>query len=179
MVPRFVAAVLCLLSLIILSTVSPLIAGGPPVCAPPSCGPAPVSCAPEPCAPSPCGTGGQGFLGAGCFGICANICGAVIGCPAAVMNWILAPSPAPGWGRGGGCAPPSCGPISCPPPVCPPPVCAPAPITKCKPVTYGPPVCGPVGCPPPVPQCGPVPQGCYGSGGASTGFGLFSIFGGY
>jgi hypothetical protein len=135
---RFVAVVVCLFSLSLLLTALPAKAGGPPVYAPPACGPAPVSCAPP-----PSGSSGPGFLGGGCLAICTNICGAIIGCPAAVMSWLLAPAPAPvglPWGKA---------PSACAPPMCAPPVCAPAPITKCKPVYQ--PVCAP-----PVPQWGPA-----------------------
>jgi hypothetical protein len=163
MVLRSVAVVLCLLSLIIMSTLSPVSAGGPPVCAPQSYGPAPVSCAPQPCPPPSCGPSNPGLLAGGCFSICANICGAVISCPAFVMNCLLAPSPAPiglPWGSAPRtCGPPVCAPASCAPPVCLPPACGPAPITKCKPAAYQPqcsvPVYRPASCAPPVPQCGP------------------------
>jgi len=200
MVLRSVAAVWCLVSLSIIFPISHVIAGGPPACMPPSCGPAPVSCAPQTCGPPSCGSGGSGLLGSGCFGICANICGAVIGCPAFIMSCLLAPAPVGlPWGSGSKCGPPPCAPVSCAPPMCGPPVCAPpmcappicapAPITKCKPVSCQP-TCGaspyqPAACAPPVPQCGPVASAPgYYAGGASSPMwdlasGIFSpLFGG-
>jgi hypothetical protein len=174
MVLRFVAVVLCLLSLIIVSAASLVNAGGPPVYVPPSCAPAPVSCAPQPCPPPSCGPSNTGLLGGlPCLNICTSICGAVISCPAFIMHCLLAPTPAPlglPWGSSPRtCGPPPCAPAPCAPPVCLPPTCAPAPITKCKPVSYQAP-CGVPACPPPVcapPQCGPGPQ--------SSSFGIFGL----
>jgi hypothetical protein len=178
MVLRAVALVLCLLSLMIPAAVSPVSAGGPSVCVPPSCAPAPISCAPQSCAPPTCGPSSPGLLAGGCFSICANICGAVISCPAFVMNCLLAPSPAPiglPWGSSPrSCGPPPCAPVQCAPPVCAPPACVPAPITKCKPASFQPQYCAPVyrpaACPAPVPQCGPS----YGSAGSSSLSDIFS-----
>jgi hypothetical protein len=100
----------------------------PPSCAPPPC--PPPSCGPPSCGP---GFGGPGAICGGILGACTNICGTLIGIPAAVMQGILAPPPPPRY------RPPSgCGPTMCPPPMCGPPQCAPRPITKCKPVSYGP-----------------------------------------
>jgi hypothetical protein len=123
-------------------------AGGPPTdtqaycapapCPPPSCGPQ-AQCGP----PQQCGQGmfGAPFaLGGGCLGICTNLCGAVIGIPAAIMNGLLAPTPRSYGGASAMCAPPACGPM---------------PVQACAPATCGPPMT----CPPPVSYCAPpAPQ---------------------
>jgi hypothetical protein len=142
--------------LVFTSTIPFVNAGGPPDCSPPC---PPMNCAPQPCGPQPqCGSNSPGLGGlfqGGCFGICGNICGALIGIPGALMNGILAPS------QRKSCQPPACGPQPCmpynacapacapmcAPPQCPPPVCmpqaycAPQPVIKCRPQacqTYGP-----------------------------------------
>lgn len=143
MVIRYVAVVVCLF--LAVSGISPLVhAGGPascepaPVCGPPQCGQQTNSCA---------------LLG-GCLGICTNICGALIGCPAMIMNAILAPP------RQGGCAPVSCGPPPCPPPTCGPQACVP----QCGPQVCAPQTCMPQSCAPV--KCKTAPYGSYGPYGA-------------
>src|SRR5512139_1443871 len=84
---------------------------------------------PQSCGPPPCESGfGPGSLCGACISACTNICGTLIGIPAAIMQGILAPR----YPR------PSCGPPMCAPPSCGPPPCAPQPISKCKPAAYGP-----------------------------------------
>jgi hypothetical protein len=148
MVTRYVAVMVCLCFLATLSNFAA--AGGPPPCEPPMCAPQP--CAPQSCGPQQCGpgfVGGAGTLCGGCLNICTNICGAIIGIPAMVMNGILAPPRA----RQRSCAPISyCAPQPCQPPVCAQPACAPMPCPPqaCGPVKCRPaPVCG-SGYPPPV-----------------------------
>lgn len=124
-----VLRILVCLALVFTSTIMPMTgiatAGGPPVCYPP----APVCAPPGPALPN-C----VQLIG-GCLGMCASICGTVIGIPAMLMSGLLAP-PAMG---------PPCLPKFCGPPVPPPPMyasaqCAPPPqrITKCRPVGCGP-----------------------------------------
>lgn len=135
-------------------TVASVDAGGPPVCGPQGCPPPAyypqaVACPPPSCGPRP-------FLPlGGLVGACTNICGTILGCPAALMQGLLSPPRKR-------CAP-AVGPCM------PPPQCMPMPyyptrtIQKCKPAAWRPPAPPQAYMPPPMPQpipramsCGPV-----------------------
>ncbi len=160
-----IRVVLCL-SFLILALGSPCTSEAFP--AGPSCYPQP-SCAPAPCPPmrAPCGPPAPPLaFCAGILGSCSSICGAALGCPAAIMRILLAPPPRR-------CRPPRCAswcgppqPMYAPSYAAPPPI-APRRIAKCPPgaagavhppVSYGPPrtaapictpqaPCGRMGCP--------------------------------
>lgn len=151
MVSRVWCVVVCLTLFAFTSVGSLAIAGGPPCYPEPACAPPQYQCAPPSCAPQPCGPVPPFALCAGILNSCRNVCGTIIGLPAAIMGGLLAPpaGPAP-WCRPPACAPQSCRPVRwsqppCGPATCAPPMCGPAPcpppnrITKCRRAAYVPP----------------------------------------
>ena len=140
MVLRATSVLVCLIIFAFTSAASLATAGGPPCYPEPSCAPPPYQCAPPSCAPQPCGPVPPFALCAGILNSCRNVCGTIIGIPAAIMGGLLAPGPGPApWCRPPACgpvkwAPPMCGPSACGPALCPPP----ARITKCRPAAYVP-----------------------------------------
>ncbi len=145
MVLRVTSVLVCLTIFAFTSAASFATAGGPPCYPEPSCAPPPYQCAPPSCGPRPCGPVPPFALCAGILNSCRNVCGTIIGIPAAVMGGLLAPGPGPApWCRPA-CPPPACGPVRWTPPVCGPSTCAP-------------PMCGPAPCPPPgrITKCRPA-----------------------
>lgn len=144
MVLRATSVLVCLTVLAFTSAASFATAGGPPCYPEPSCAPPPYQCAPPSCAPQPCGPVPPFALCAGILNSCRNVCGTIIGIPAAIMGGLLAPGPAAPWCRPPACPPPACGPVKWAPPMGGPAACGPAPcpppsrITKCRRASYEP-----------------------------------------
>lgn len=135
MVPRVSSVVVCLTLLTFTSMIPLATAGGPPCYPQPACQPPTYQCAPQQCGPVP-----PFALCAGVLNCCRNVCGTIIGIPAAIMGGLLAPptGPAP-WCRPPACPPPACGPVKWAPPMCGPAPCPPpSRITKCRRAAYVP-----------------------------------------
>lgn len=174
MVLRVWSVLVCLALFLFTSIISPANAGGPPCYPQPTCAPPPYQCAPPSCAPQQCGPVPPFALCAGILNGCRNVCGTIIGLPAAIMGGLLAPAPGPApWCRPPACPPPACGPVRWAPPACGPAPCPPpGRITKCRQAASVPREEAPVraAVAPPVPPVSYVPASMYvpNSGGSDS-----------